>query len=86
MPIHATAIVDARAELAADVAIGPYVVIEGPVRLGARTATDDAEGEVVARSDRRPTDAAIAAALPAFEGEIAQVPPQFSAVRFLFRT
>jgi UDP-N-acetylglucosamine acyltransferase len=37
MPIHPTAIVDARAELADDVAIGPYVVIEGPVRLGART-------------------------------------------------
>ncbi len=51
------------------------------VRLGARTATDDAEGEVIARSDRRPTDAEIAAALPAFEGEISQVPPQFSAVR-----
>jgi tRNA pseudouridine55 synthase len=51
------------------------------VRFGARTATDDAEGEVIARSDRRPTDAAIAAALPAFEGEISQVPPQFSAVR-----
>ena len=37
MPIHPTAIVDARAELANDVEIGPYVVIEGPVRLGART-------------------------------------------------
>jgi len=37
MPIHPTAIVDARAVLADDVAIGPYAVIEGPVRLGART-------------------------------------------------
>lgn len=37
MPIHPTAIVDARAELADDVAIGPYVVIEGLVRLGPRT-------------------------------------------------
>ena len=37
MPIHPTAIVDSRAELANDVEIGPYVVIEGPVRLGART-------------------------------------------------
>ena len=51
------------------------------VRLGARTATDDAEGAVIATSDLRPGDAEIAAALTAFEGEIEQVPPQFSAVR-----
>ena len=51
------------------------------VRFGARTATDDAEGAVIATCARRPTDAEIAAALPAFRGEIAQVPPQFSAVR-----
>jgi tRNA pseudouridine55 synthase len=51
------------------------------VRLGARTATDDAEGAVIATSGLRPGDAEIAAALPAFEGEIEQVPPQFSAVR-----
>jgi tRNA pseudouridine55 synthase len=51
------------------------------VRFGARTATDDADGAVIAVSDRRPTDAEIAAALPAFEGEIEQIPPQFSAVR-----
>lgn len=37
MPIHPTAIVDPRAELAADVEVGPYVVIDGPVRLGPRT-------------------------------------------------
>jgi UDP-N-acetylglucosamine acyltransferase len=37
MPIHPTAIVDARAVLADGVAIGPYAVIEGPVHLGART-------------------------------------------------
>jgi tRNA pseudouridine55 synthase len=51
------------------------------IRLGVRTATDDAEGAVIASSDRRPADAEIAAALPAFQGEIEQVPPQFSAVR-----
>jgi tRNA pseudouridine55 synthase len=51
------------------------------VRLGSRTNTDDAEGEVIATSDLRPTDAEIAAALPAFEGDILQVPPQFSAVK-----
>lgn len=51
------------------------------VRLGAATKTDDAEGEVIATSDLRPDDAAIAAALGAFRGEIMQVPPQFSAVK-----
>lgn len=51
------------------------------VRLGVATNTDDAEGEVIATSDRRPADAEIAAALAAFRGEVMQVPPQFSAVK-----
>ena len=51
------------------------------VTLGAATTTDDAEGEVIARSDARPSDAEIAAALAGFRGEIMQVPPQFSAVK-----
>lgn len=51
------------------------------VRLGLATTTDDAEGEVIARSDARPTDAEIETALGAFRGEILQVPPQFSAVK-----
>lgn len=51
------------------------------MRLGAATSTDDAEGEVIATSARRPTDDEIAAALPAFRGDIMQVPPQFSAVK-----
>jgi len=51
------------------------------VRLGAATNTDDAEGEIVATSDLRPTDEQIIAALPAFTGDIMQIPPQFSAVK-----
>lgn len=51
------------------------------VRLGVSTRTDDAEGEVIATSDLRPTDDEIAAALAAFRGEIMQIPPQFSAVK-----
>ena len=51
------------------------------VRLGAATNTDDAEGEVIATSAMRPTDADIAAALTGFRGNIMQVPPQFSAVK-----
>ncbi len=51
------------------------------VTLGAATTTDDAEGEVVETRDSRPTDAQILGALPAFRGDIEQVPPQFSAVK-----
>ena len=51
------------------------------VNWGVETATDDASGEVVRRSDSRPDRAAIKAALPAFAGNIMQVPPAFSAVK-----
>ncbi|MCH8858735.1 MAG: tRNA pseudouridine(55) synthase TruB, partial [Proteobacteria bacterium] len=51
------------------------------VRWGYATATDDAQGEVVERSDVRPTEAAIHAEIPAFTGEIMQVPPAFSAIK-----
>ncbi|MDJ0627808.1 MAG: tRNA pseudouridine(55) synthase TruB [Rhodobacter sp.] len=51
------------------------------VRLGQATNTDDAEGEVIAEADLRPSDAEIETALPQFAGDIMQVPPQFSAVK-----
>jgi tRNA pseudouridine55 synthase len=51
------------------------------VRWGVETATDDTEGAATATSDARPTDARIAAALPAFRGDIMQTPPAFSAVK-----
>ena len=51
------------------------------VRFGAATNTDDAEGEVIATSDTRPTDDEIKDALGRFIGDIEQVPPQFSAVK-----
>jgi UDP-N-acetylglucosamine acyltransferase len=37
MSIHPTAVIDSRAEIDADVEIGPYVVIEGPVKIKRRT-------------------------------------------------
>jgi UDP-N-acetylglucosamine acyltransferase len=37
VPIHPTAVVDARAEIDPSAELGPYVVIEGPVRVGPRT-------------------------------------------------
>ena len=51
------------------------------VRWGEETATDDAEGEIVARSDRRPAPAEIESLLPRFVGAILQTPPTFSAIR-----
>ncbi len=51
------------------------------LRLGDARDTDDADGQVVATSDARPTDAQIAAALPAFLGDIMQVPPAYSAIK-----
>ncbi len=51
------------------------------VRWGEETNTDDTEGEVVARSDIRPSEAQIRALLPEFTGRIMQVPPRFSAVK-----
>lgn len=50
-------------------------------RWGIATDTDDAQGEVVSRSEVRPTREAILAALPSFVGEISQVPPRFSAIK-----
>jgi UDP-N-acetylglucosamine acyltransferase len=37
MPIHRTALIDRRAEVHPEADIGPFVIIDGPVRIGART-------------------------------------------------
>jgi tRNA pseudouridine55 synthase len=51
------------------------------VRWGAETDTDDAEGQIVERSDAAPTRDAIEALLPSFIGEVMQTPPAFSAIK-----
>ena len=51
------------------------------VRFGTQTDGLDAEGEVVATSDVRPTLAEIEAVLPRFTGPIEQVPPAYSAIK-----
>jgi tRNA pseudouridine55 synthase len=51
------------------------------LRFGEARSTDDAEGEVVQSSDRRPADDEIRAMLPGFTGLITQVPPAFSAIK-----
>ena len=62
-------------------AMGAEKSYEFEVIWGQQTATDDAEGEVIATSDVRPSPSDILAALPAFIGIIDQRPPAFSAVK-----
>jgi tRNA pseudouridine55 synthase len=56
-------------------------VYDFAIRFGEETDTLDAEGEIVASSDVRPTQEQIEAAVPRFTGEIEQVPPAYSAVK-----
>jgi len=62
--------------------LGEDKAYEGLIKLGERTDTDDAEGRVI---DTRPvpplTDQDLRALESRFTGEIAQVPPQFSAIQ-----
>jgi tRNA pseudouridine55 synthase len=51
------------------------------IRFGEETDTLDAEGQVVATSDVRPTREQVEAVLPRFTGEIQQVPPVYSALK-----
>jgi tRNA pseudouridine55 synthase len=51
------------------------------VTWGEERATDDLEGEVTRRSDKRPAQAEIQGLIPRFLGTVTQVPPQFSAVK-----
>src|SRR5262245_60171337 len=50
-------------------------------RWGEARGTDDAEGEVTATSNMRPTAEATRAALPAFTGLVTQTPPAYSAIK-----
>jgi tRNA pseudouridine55 synthase len=51
------------------------------VAWGETTASFDREGQVTATSAVRPSRADVEAALPAFVGDIQQIPPAFSAVK-----
>ena len=64
----------------------PYVmdgtkIYHFTLTMGEQRDTDDADGQVIATSDVRPTDDQLRAALPAFIGDIMQVPPIFSAIK-----
>jgi tRNA pseudouridine55 synthase len=56
-------------------------IYEFTIRFGEETDTLDAEGAVVATSDKRPTRAELEAVLPRFTGVIEQVPPAYSALK-----
>jgi len=64
----------------------PYVM-DGPktyqftVAFGARTASDDSEGEVLETSAVRPSEEAVRAAMESFKGDFMQVPPKVSAIK-----
>jgi tRNA pseudouridine55 synthase len=51
------------------------------IRFGEETDTLDAEGQVIAASDVRPTPEQVDAVLARFTGEIEQVPPVYSALK-----
>ena len=51
------------------------------IAWGISTASIDREGEIIGRSDVRPSVEAVRAVLPSFVGEIDQTPPQFSAIK-----
>ncbi|HEY0596816.1 tRNA pseudouridine(55) synthase TruB [Sphingopyxis sp.] len=56
-------------------------IYEFTIAFGTETAGLDAEGEIVATSDERPTRAEIEAVLARFTGPIEQVPPAYSAIK-----
>ncbi len=61
--------------------MGAEKTYEFTVKWGEARTTDDVEGEVIDRSDVRPTEQEISNAIPAFLGKIKQAPPAFSAIK-----
>src|SRR5438270_7244250 len=54
---------------------------EFTLHFGEETDTLDSEGQVLARSDVRPTLEHVESVLPNFTGEIVQLPPKYSALK-----
>ncbi len=62
--------------------VGLDKTYEATIRLGARTETDDAEGETLTATDASAvTSSAVAAAIAGLTGEISQVPSSVSAIK-----
>lgn len=56
------------------------------IAFGVQTDTQDAQGQVLARAESRPDEAALHAVLPRFIGDIMQLPPAFSALKVQGKT
>ncbi|HYF97131.1 MAG TPA: tRNA pseudouridine(55) synthase TruB [Patescibacteria group bacterium] len=54
---------------------------EASIRLGEISTTADSEGEKTKISDKKPTLKEVEQVLQAFEGEIVQIPPAYSAIK-----
>jgi tRNA pseudouridine55 synthase len=70
-----------RATRVAEYHLGDRKEYRADVLLGARSTTDDRDGELTPSGAPLPERAAVEEALAAFRGEIDQVPPDYSAVR-----
>lgn len=65
-----------------DLLVKETKVYEAQIHLGMTSTTDDAEGEKKVIDDKkRPTQEEIVRVLKGFEGDIAQVPPCYSAIK-----
>jgi len=66
-----------------DLVVRSEKVYDMSITLGARSETDDAEGELIPSepAPEPPSEEAVRAALAPFVGEIEQVPPTYSAVK-----
>jgi tRNA pseudouridine55 synthase len=56
-------------------------VYEAEITLGSTSTTGDTEGEIVEKSDKKPTQEEIESILSQFTGEIQQIPHKFSAIK-----
>ncbi len=64
----------------------PYVqdamkIYNFTVTWGEQRTTDDAEGDAIHTSDKRPTREDVEKIMPLFMGDVTQIPPQFSAIK-----
>ncbi len=62
-----------------DLLLNKSKVYEAVVKLGEATDTYDCDGEITSSSSYQPTEEEIQKALTAFNGEIEQIPPMYSA-------
>ncbi|HML22839.1 MAG TPA: tRNA pseudouridine(55) synthase TruB [Aggregatilinea sp.] len=65
----------------AEYVMGSPKTYRARVHFGIETTTYDAEGEVTAQDDTPVTREQVEAALSAFRGDIAQIPPMYSAIQ-----